>query len=78
MDQRLIDVLKYLHLTVDMLNKEIVRFARSNQFTETAECMQLIESIRDSCTCSIQALNTVERALRYSALRPPPDGEDTT
>ena len=71
MDQRLIDILQYLHLTVDMLNKEITRFSRSGQCTDTPQCMQMIESIRDNCTCTIQALNTVERALRYSSLRPP-------
>lgn len=73
MDQRLADVLKYLKLTVDTLAKEILRFSRSDQFSDSVECLQLIESIRDSCTCCLQTLNSVERQLQYSRLRPPRD-----
>lgn len=81
MDQRLIHIIESLLLNVDTLNREIARQARSEQFTATSQCAQLVERIRGACTCTLQNLQTIERrfALQKGALKadaPPGNGED--
>jgi len=63
MDQRLESIIAALLRNIDTLNHEIQRLSRSEQFTPTAQCFQMIEQIRGSCMCSLQNLRTVERRL---------------
>lgn len=63
MDPRLQEVLDSLLLNIAVLNEEVARLARTEQFSGTKGSLQLIESIRSQCVSSLQNLSTVERML---------------
>lgn len=69
-DRRLEQVIESLLRNIEVLNDEVTRLGRSEQFTPSPRSFQLIERIRGSCMCSLQNLRSIERALR----RPPPAG----
>lgn len=74
MDHRLQQVLESLLLNLSVLNEEVARMARSDQFSASSRCFYLIEDIRDQCTGSLQNISTVERQL-YKRRQPPPEAE---
>lgn len=66
MDHRLKTMLESLLMHVEVLNSEIDRLCRCEQFSPTTQSFQLLERIRGSCTTSLQTVRTVERALYRS------------
>ncbi len=67
MDQRLQEVLESLLRNLEVLNEEVMRLGRTEQFKPTPLCFQLIERIRGSCTCSLQNVRTIERRMQARA-----------
>jgi|GEM_PF-3938728 len=63
MDNRLTEILEALLLNVEVLNREIERLSRTEQFSPTPQSRQLIEKIRGSCTNSLQNLHTAELGM---------------
>lgn len=70
MDRRLETIIESLLQNIETLNKEIQRLSRTEQFTPTAQCFQMIEHIRDGCLSSLQNLRTMERMLCIRKLTP--------
>jgi hypothetical protein len=63
MDFQLQEILESLMRNIDVLNIELERFLRSDQFAPSRQSFQLIESIRGSCTTTLQHLQAIERAM---------------
>ncbi len=57
------------------LNGEMLRLCRTDQFTDTPDCLQLIEELRGSYMEGLQNLRTIERRIMANGLRPPPEEE---
>lgn len=74
MNQKLKALLESLLNHIEVMNGEIERLGRCEQFSPTAGSLQLIEQIRGACMTSLQNLRTVERRiyLRQSGEGPPP------
>lgn len=72
MDHRLRDILKSLVVNIEVLDEELVRFARSELFVPDGECLGLIEHIRDACMATLQNVQSVERKIQGSAFVIPP------
>ncbi len=77
MDVRIQGILESLLANVDVLNSELLRLGKTEQFSPTAQSFQLIEQIRGICTCTLQNLRTVERGvwLRSQAQEKNNEGE---
>ena len=63
MDARLKGILESLLLNIEVLGDSLIRLSRSEQFTPTSQCFQLIEQIRGACLCSLQTARSIERNL---------------
>ncbi len=64
MDSKLQELVTLLLDNVNVLNGEIARLARTEQFTRSPDCLRLVKNIRRSCLCSLRNMRTVERRLR--------------
>lgn len=73
MDKRLREVLELLVQNIHVLDDELMRLTRTEQFTATEQCMPLIEKIRDGCIGTLQNVQTLERKFQRSAFIIPED-----
>ncbi|MDE3037574.1 MAG: hypothetical protein KGJ21_03850 [Pseudomonadota bacterium] len=78
MDRCLRDILETLLLNSEVLGEEILRLGRTEQFSHSAQCFQLIDTIRDSCIESLKTLHTIERRLHARDLLPPCEEGDAS
>jgi hypothetical protein len=73
MDSRLQGILKSLVLNIEVLDGQIHSLLRSEQFRPNEDCMHLVARIRESCTTTLQCVDSLERAARGNAFVIPPD-----
>lgn len=72
MDHRLQGILRSLLLNIDVLDGQILSLLRSEQFHPDEDCTHLIHRIRESCTSTLQSVDSLERAARGKAFVIPP------
>lgn len=73
MDKRLHGILNSLLLNIDVLDGQILSLLRSEQFRPQEDHAQLINRIRESCSTTLQCVDSLERAARANAFVIPPD-----
>jgi hypothetical protein len=73
MDPRLQGILKSLLLNIDVLDGQILSLLRSEQFRPNEDCIHLVNRIRESCTTTLQCVDSLERAARSNAFVIPPN-----
>jgi hypothetical protein len=61
MDMRIVGLLESLLLNVRVINGELERLHRSEQFTDTAEARQLCERLREAYVRGMEVLERVEK-----------------
>lgn len=59
------------------LSSELMRLSKNDQFNDTPECIQLIESLRGSYMEGLQNLRTIEHRIMARGLIPPPTAADS-
>mgnify|MGYP000963364108 CR=1 FL=1 len=64
MEPRIAHILEAFASHVHSLSAELARLARSDQFSPTPECFQLIERLRGNCVCTLENISTIERRLQ--------------
>jgi hypothetical protein len=73
MDPRLQGILKSLLLNIDVLDGQLLSLLRSEQFRANEDCLFLIARIRESCTATLQCVDSLERTCQGSAFIIPPE-----
>ena len=67
MDKRLREILELLAQNIRVLDEELHRLTRTDQFTATDQCLPLIDTVRDSCISALQNVQTLERRIQRSS-----------
>lgn len=63
MNKQLTQILESMLQHSRVVNQEVQRLERTEQFHPTAQCFQLIESIREYAMCTLQTARSLERKL---------------
>jgi hypothetical protein len=76
MDVRLKGILDSLLRNVEVLNSEMLRMVRTDQFSDADQCFHLLERVRGSCMYTMENLRTIECRLYARELAPPPEEKE--
>lgn len=67
MNPKLETILEALMINAEVLNGELFRLSRTDQFKPTPRGFQMVEQLRERYLCGLQNLQTVERRLQQRA-----------
>ncbi len=73
MDARLQDILKSLATMVNVLDEELMRMERNEQFQPNEQCLRLLLKVEGSCLSTLETVESLRKKLASSAFIIPPE-----